>query len=132
MRYRDWTTRLHQTIQASLGRPFSWGEFDCCVFAAECSIAICGVDPLELYRGKYRTETGAKRALVKTHGSIEALWDAAFERVPAALAQRGDVALYDGPEGRGVAVLWAGEWWSTAEDGVARIDCVPLVVWRIE
>ncbi|WP_438666761.1 DUF6950 family protein, partial [Pseudomonas shirazica] len=29
MRYRDWPTRLHETIQAAFERPFLWGEFDC-------------------------------------------------------------------------------------------------------
>lgn len=132
MRYRDWTTRLHDTIKAATERPFSWGEFDCCLFAADCSKAICGVDPAEKYRGKYKTETGAKRALAKTHGSLEAAWDAYFERVNPAFMQRGDVVLYDGANGRSVAVYWAGNCWSTAEDGVGRIDCTPLVVWRVE
>ena len=132
MRYRDWTTRLHDTIKAATERPFSWGEFDCCLFAADCSKAICGVDPAEKYRGKYKTETGAKRALAKTHGSLEAAWDAYFERVNPGFIQRGDVVMYERNGDRGIAVFWADRFWSSAEDGVARIDCVPLVVWRVE
>ncbi|NIF15624.1 hypothetical protein [Pantoea sp. Cy-639] len=132
MRNRDWTTQLANTIKAATERPFSWGEFDCCLFAADCAVAVCKTDPAELYRGRYTTETGAKRLLKKVHGSLEAAWDTCFQRVNPAFIQRGDVAMYDGPNGRGVAVFWAGEFWSVAEDGVGRIACDPLVVWRVE
>lgn len=132
MRNRDWTLRLHDVIKAAYGRPFSWGEFDCCTFAADCAAAVCNIDPAADYRGKYTTEVGAKRLLKKNHGSLEAAWDASFARVAPAFVQRGDVALYDGPNGRSVAVFWANEYWSTGEDGVCRIACEPLAVWRVE
>ena len=132
MRHRDWTTRLHDVIRAALGRPFSWGEFDCCLFAADCSSAICDVDPAALYRGKYKSESGAKRLLKKNHGSLEAAWDACFSRVALPFVQRGDVVLYDAPLGRSMAVFWAGDYWSTTDDGVARVECEPLAAWRVE
>lgn len=132
MRNRDWTTRLHDTIKAAIERPFSWGEYDCCLFAADCSLAVCGKDPAAEYRGKYTTEVGAKRLLKKQHGSLEAAWDAYFIRVPPAFIQRGDVALYEGPGGQSVAVYWANDYWSVAEDGAGRIACTPLAVWRVE
>jgi len=132
MRYRDWTRHLHSTIEAAKERPFSWGEFDCCLFAADCAVAICGTDPAELYRGRYRSEVGAKRALRKLHGSLEGAWDACFKRVHPGLIQRGDVALYQAAEGKAVAVFWADAYWATAGDGVGRITCEPLVVWRVE
>lgn len=132
MRYRDWTTRLNEAIKAAQGRPFSWGEFDCCLFAADCAVAVCGVDPAERYRGKYKSEAGAKRQLKRIAGSLEGAWDSCFKRVAPAYVQRGDVVLYDAPAGRCVAVHWAGTFWSVADDGVSRIECKPLVVWRIE
>lgn len=132
MRNRDWTLRLHDVIKAAQGRPFSWGKFDCCLFAADCAVAVCGVDPAHNYRGTYTTEIGAKRALKRRHGSLEAAWDACFTRVAPAFIQRGDIALYDSPNGRAVAVFWANEYWSTTESGVDRVVCTPLAVWRIE
>jgi hypothetical protein len=132
MRHRDWTTRLNDTIKAAQERPFLWGEFDCCLFAADCSFAVCGVDPAEQYRGKYKTEAGAKRQLKKIHGSLEAAWDACFKRVALPFIQRGDVVLYDAPRGRSMAVFWAGDYWSTTDDGVSRVECVPLAAWRVE
>jgi len=132
MRYRDWTTRLNDVIKAALERPFSWGEFDCCIFAADCAVAVCGVDPAERYRGKYKTEAGAKRALKKTHGSLDAAWDACFTRVAPSFIQRGDVAVYEAPGGRSMAVYWANEFWATTELGVTRVVCEPIAVWRVE
>ncbi|RZI91204.1 MAG: hypothetical protein EOP15_01890 [Pseudomonas sp.] len=132
MRYRDWTTRLNDVIKAALERPFSWGEFDCCIFAADCAVAVCGVDPAERYRGKYKTEAGAKRALKKTHGSLDAAWDACFVRVAPSFIQRGDVAVYEAPGGRSMAVYWANEFWATTELGVTRVVCEPIAVWRVE
>ncbi|WP_443096553.1 DUF6950 family protein, partial [Pseudomonas urethralis] len=61
MRNRDWTTQLAHTIKAATDRPFEWGEFACCLFAADCAVAVCGTDPAEQYGGRYPTETGAKR-----------------------------------------------------------------------
>ncbi|XUO88412.1 hypothetical protein RVM26_04750 [Halomonas sp. KM072] len=132
MRHRDWTTRLHHEIQAASERPFSWGEFDCCTFAAACCIAICDVDPIEKYRGRYSTETGAKRVLKNTHGSLEALWDAYFERVPVAMRQRGDVVLFTSEFGRCVGVVWAGSIWAATNDGVSRVTADPEVCWRVD
>ena len=132
MRKRDWTTQLATTIKAATERPFSWGEFDCCLFAADCAVAVCGVDPAAVYRGRYTSEAGAKRLLKKVHGSLEAAWDACFARVQPGLIQRGDIALYEGPNGRGVSVFWADDFWSVAPDGVGRIECEPLAVWRVE
>ena len=132
MRYRDWATRLANAIKAASGRPFSWGENDCCVFAAACCMAVCGVDPLAAYRGRYSTEQGAKRVLRAGHGSLAALWDAHFQRIDPALIQRGDVALYESPNGRGVAVWWAGDFWAPGDTGLERTDCVPEAVWRVE
>lgn len=132
MRNRAWTTRLSEVIKAALERPFSWGEFDCCLFAADCTVAVCGTDPAEAYRGTYKTEAGAKRALKKRHGSLEAAWDACFTRVAPAYIQRGDVAMYEAPGGKSMAVFWANEFWAATDDGVARVVCDPLAVWRVE
>ncbi|MFC0710739.1 DUF6950 family protein [Azorhizophilus paspali] len=131
MRYRDWTARLGNTIKAATERPFSWGETDCCMFVADCCVAVCGTDPAANYRGTYDSEIGAKRALIK-HGCVEDAMDAHFRRIDSRLAQRGDVALYESDDGRTMAVRWANDWWATAEAGVRRVNCSPSIVWRVE
>ncbi|MDX7735884.1 DUF6950 family protein [Aeromonas caviae] len=133
MRHPDWQLRIIQCIQAASGRPFAWGENDCCLFVADVCLAACGKDPAADYRGRYRTELGAKRALAKTHGSIAAALDALFERVPVAMAQRGDALVFDGPQGQTAAVMWAGRVWAMTEQGARHIpDAVPLFAWRVE
>lgn len=132
MRHLGWAIQLATYLQAAIERPFLWGEFDCCLFAADCCVAVCGVDPAERYRGQYDSKQTATKALKRTHGSLEAAWDACFSRIDAAYMSRGDVALYDGPDGRSVGVCWAGEVWSTGEHGLVRAECVPLIVWRVE
>lgn len=133
MRHPDWQLRIIDTIKAASGRPFCWGENDCCLFVADVCLAACGKDPAADYRGRYRTELGAKRALAKTHGSIAAALDAHFERVPVAMAQRGDALVFDGPQGQTAAVMWAGRVWAMTEQGARPIsDAVPLFAWRVE
>lgn len=132
MRYDNWPLHLQQVLQAAREAAFSWGENDCCLFAADCCVAVCGIDPAEQYRGRYRTEIGAKRALKQVHGSLEAAWDACFERIPVRLAQRGDVVMFDSTFGRCIGVGWAGGVWCVTEDGVARVHAEPTLAWRIE
>ncbi|WP_339935151.1 DUF6950 family protein [Vreelandella glaciei] len=131
MRYRDWTTQLHTQIKAASERPFSWGEFDCCLFAADCCIAICGVDPAADYRGRYTTEIGAKRVLRNIHGSLEGAWDAHFKRVRINMRQRGDVVLFDSEHGRCVGVVWANAIWAVTDEGVHRVRAEPLICWSV-
>lgn len=134
MRHPDWASRLAHTIKAATERPFLWGEFDCCLFVADCCVAVCGVDPAESYRSRYRTEIGAKRALLKNHGSVEEAFDAYFERMDVAFVMRGDIVTYLDAEGlTAAAVCWAGGFWAALRDGgVGQIDCVPLVAWRVD
>nr|WP_238149160.1 hypothetical protein [Arsenophonus endosymbiont of Aleurodicus floccissimus] len=70
MRRRDWATRLPNTLRAAMSRPFSWGEHDCCLFAADCVIAVCGFDLCLEIRGRYRSKAGALRVLKNQFGDL--------------------------------------------------------------
>jgi len=133
MRHPDWQTRIIDTIKAASERPFCWGQNDCCLLVADVCLAACDKDPAAAYRGRYRTELGAKRVLAKTHGSIAGALDALFARVPVAMAQRGDALVFDGPQGQTAGVMWAGRVWAMTELGARPIpDAVPLIAWRVE
>lgn len=133
MRVPNWTARLAEVFAAAEGKPFAWGENDCCLFAADCCLAISGKDPALAFRGKYKTEAGAKRSLKRISGSLEGAFDAHFEQVSWMFAQRGDVVLYEGPTGRGIGIFWSGHIWSiTDTQGLARVECTPVTVWRVE
>lgn len=58
-RLPHWQLHLDALLCSRLNSAFEWGVFDCCLFAADCVQALCGVDPAEQYRGY----AGARQAL---------------------------------------------------------------------
>lgn len=134
-RQADWETRLAAYLEPLRLRPFEWGRHDCCTFSAGAVEAMTGVDPMPEFRGRYTTAIGSARALKRYGaGTLEATLDTKFERVPAALAQRGDVIMTEGLLGiclGGIAVVVgsAGE-----RDGLLRIprgSWVEPRAWRV-
>jgi hypothetical protein len=76
-------------VDSRQNTPHSWGDNDCAKFVAGAVKAATGKDPLKGLR--WGTQTGALRVL-KRLGGIEAALDERFERIPPALAKRGDIA----------------------------------------
>lgn len=131
MRYPDWQARLVKTLQAAHKRPFLWGEHDCALFAADCVQAMCGEDYAALYRGTYDSETGAKKALLKNHGSLEKALTACLDEVPVSLAQRGDVAIIESEGRKCAGIVWSGGVYAAGVNGLVMLKVKPLSVWRI-
>lgn len=100
MRREGWEQSLIDTIEAAKGRPFAWGEADCCLFVADAVAVMTGRDPAEKLRGRYSTEKGALRTLGGDFAqAIEKLAaEFGLEEVPVAMAQRGDVVLLENGE----------------------------------
>lgn len=97
MRREDWLARLWAEIEAASGRPFSWGDHDCCKFAARCVEAVTG-EPVDL---PYDDKTSAFRYLTE-QGSISAAVTARYgEPVKWWQVHRGDLCLVDTPDGIG-------------------------------
>lgn len=110
MRLHDWQLRLQACITASWSRPFQWGVHDCVLFAADCVLAVSGVDPAEPFRGKYDDAAGAARVL-HDHGGVEAMAAAALgEEIPPLFGQVGDVGLFHEDGRPGLAVCGGGHW----------------------
>ncbi|MEW7867465.1 DUF6950 family protein [Aeromonas diversa] len=131
-RHPDWQARLLSHIEAAMGRPFVWGQSDCCLFTADACAAVSGVDPAADYRGRYTTEIGARRVLLKQHGSIAAVLDDHFDRIPVTMAQRGDAALFDGEAGDTAGIIWAGTLWAMTPQGARPLPgIIPRIVWRV-
>lgn len=100
MRYADWPERLNRIVEGNLNRPFEWGNWDCCLFAAECVEAMTGDDPMGEFRGRYSSAEGA-RALLRAHPS-KSLFNLMRRKFgnPSNFARRGDIVYTiteDGP-----------------------------------
>lgn len=131
MKYPDWQKRLINELQAAKKRPFLWGEHDCALFAADCVKSMCGEDYAALYRGTYNSETGAKKALLKNHGSLEKALSDYLDEIPVKLAQRGDVAIIENNGRRCAGIIWSGGVCAAGVNGLVLIKTKPLSVWRI-
>jgi hypothetical protein len=109
-RREDWPRRLVEFLEAAHGRPFSWGTFDCCLFACDAVEAMTGVDPARPFRGRYRTRRGAYAALKRFTGSRHCrgglketaeriAGELGMPEVRPLMAQRGDVVLIESAPG---------------------------------
>lgn len=134
MRLPDWSTRLQAAVAERLQRPFAWGAMDCALFAADCVAACTGADPAADFRGRYRSEFGARRLIARAvgGGGLGALAAARLgSEIPPGLALRGDVGLSDQGEGMPLLVVCNGpQWLGPGPSGVV-IAPAPLRAWRV-
>ncbi|KAB2728266.1 hypothetical protein F9K83_02055 [Brucella anthropi] len=88
------------TTEAHLNTPLVWGRSDCILTVADAVKAVLGDDPAKDIRGKYKSKAGAYR-LVRQRGfkSVADVLGSLFEEIPVALAQRGDLGVYENTAG---------------------------------
>ncbi|WGL93747.1 DUF6950 family protein [Arsenophonus nasoniae] len=132
MRHKDWVIRLPKTLRAAMGRPFSWGEHDCCLFVADCVIAVCDFDPCATIRGRYNSKIGALRVLKSEFGTLEDALNRFFTVAQNARHRRGDIVMFDGDDGLTLGVLWANKIWAVTDDGVRPVNKTQIMSWRVE
>lgn len=133
MKRHNWSTDFIALVNERSNTPFAWGKNDCALFAADAVLGICGTDFAEEFRGKYKTETGAKKALAKQGGIVEIL-NSKLEAIPVDFAQRGDLVLFDGDLGSTLGVYWHGGVFAAGPDGVVLIDAIHHKItnaWRV-
>jgi len=124
-RFEDWPARLVGVIDAAAGKPFAWGQHDCCLFACDCIEAMTGVDPAAPFRGQYQSRVGAYRALKEYAGTLEDVAHAiAAEKGMRPIRQgeagRGDLALLESQLGDVLGVHCGGVIYAAAPNGLAR------------
>jgi hypothetical protein len=117
-RRADWPERLAEVVKVATGRPFSWGENDCALFAADCAMAMTGVDPLAHVRGEYSSELGAARVLRRLGcDDVAQLADQVIgARIDVGFAQRGDWLMIEEERVAGNAL-------TTADAGRRKTVC---------
>lgn len=97
--------------------PFAWGSHDCLLLAADWCREHTGLDPAERYRGRYRTELGARRLLARAGGLLPLVeTEMAHHGLAAAEAPRaGDVGVVMAVTRRGlepVGAIFDGRLWT--------------------
>ncbi|WP_172332605.1 hypothetical protein [Mangrovicoccus sp. HB161399] len=108
-RDRFWPRLLADELAAWEGRPFSWGTADCFQLARSTARAM-GLRPAALEGlPDYSDEAGAVAVMqhlgaVTFAGAVDAVWD----RIPIALAQRGDWIMADAAGTTGCLGIVAG------------------------
>lgn len=132
-----WQTRLLTTVKELSWTPFSWGENDCCTFAAKCVDAQYNTNIYDQISGKYSTELGSKRFSIEKVGTsyLPTLLDAYLsERVDKNYAQRGDVVTFEGALGLTAGILWTGYVWAMGPNGVETFPLNKIKItdiWRV-
>ena len=74
-----------------------------------------------MYRGKYSSELGAKKALVK-YGTIESTLDEHFNQSEVNMCNRGDIVLYESELGLTLGVKWANGVATSGYDGLLIVS----------
>lgn len=121
----DWQTGVAEYIEANRGRPFQWGEHDCCTFVAGAAQIMLGHDEMESLRGTYDSAASAARLL--HGGGLGRAMDTRFESCAPAMAQRYDIVMFDGSLGLVIgdyAIFLGGP-----EDGETDYVKVPRAEW---
>jgi hypothetical protein len=128
-------TLLEQFIQQYRNKPFSWGQLDCCLFAANWIAMNSDDDMAASFRGRYKTALGAKRLLAKNgFKNVNAVAQAYLgESIAPLLLLRGDIALVSPPRSEPALGIVAGHGvWVMTYEGVMLVP-MRLVTngWRL-
>jgi hypothetical protein len=111
-------------IYAKHATPFTWGEHDCCAFAAGVVLELTGVDHFKPFAGTYSTARQASKVL-KKHGGVSGIATYALGKKIAPLtAGRGDIVLVNTPEHGDTLAVCIGE--KCAAPGVDTLQYLPM------
>lgn len=128
MRLSDWRQRLISYLHAARKKPFVYGQHDCTLFAADAVQAMTGADHGAKYRGKYKTLSGGLRLLKKSGFEDNIAFVASIlTECPAIMAQPGDVAVIDAPDGPALGIVQGESVYAVSQSGLAL---VPLTAAR--
>ena len=133
-----WQEPFYAFIEEAHRREFSYGVFDCCLFAADAVRVITGVDYAAELRG-YTSKFEAYR-IVAEYGSLEAMITALLGREPVHVSRAmvGDVLLGPGPlvegeSGETCGVCTSTKWLAPQGKGLRAVDrSLARLAWRIE
>lgn len=128
----DWQIRYEAFLLERTNVPFVWGANDCATFAADCVMAITGIDPAPKGLRKHTTALQASRVL-KRHGGLSGIATAALgEPVPVSQAQVGDVLLVPMQGREALAICNGATAFGPSAYGLTSVDVgTALKCWRV-
>lgn len=130
MRRNDWIPKLLEVFEYYKNRPFKYGETDCCLFTADCCKAICGIDFMEKYRGKYKSKKGAT-TIIKSIDFIGEI-DSYFMQKSLSHLQRGDLVAYNNTLSKDTTLaIYFNGYWAVTLNGLQRINIQPTHIWEV-
>ena len=130
-RIHEWQIALEALLKTRWSAPFTWGQQDCCLFAADCVLAVTGSDPAEDVRGAYSTEAGAARLLRQHGGAAKLAEERLGEEIAPLFMQVGDVALVHVAERDMLAVCFGPHLLAPGPDGLVYVPLDhALRAWR--
>ena len=91
-----WDRRLEAVASAQVTVLPEWGVSDCLLSAGEAMEAVVGIDPLKKFRGKYKTEAGAAKHMLRNGcKNVKDVFEIylGLEPVNRFSARRGDVGV---------------------------------------
>jgi hypothetical protein len=142
-RVQHWATRsFHQFLMARAKTPFSWGNNDCALWAADGILAQTGTDIASDFRGKYSDEAGALATIKAITGGTTVADAAAYcaakhgmAELPHPLqAQRGDLVTVEdtGNEVAGLVHLNGRDIVVVGQTGLHRVSIMKILrAWRL-
>ncbi len=111
-RHQNWPLKLRLYLESHASTQFAWGTADCCTFVCDWISLASGLDVYGDFRGKYNTKLGAYKAIKSVTGGSDEEAAALYvtnkfgmKTVPVLFAQRGDVVLFDAPEGKRLGIV---------------------------
>jgi hypothetical protein len=130
-RCATWEIDLSDYLASHANAVHIYGVLDCALFASGAVLVMTGYDPALEFRGKYKTELGAAKALRTIgNGDLESTFDAKLEATPAGFARRGDLVF----DGGNVGVCYGafGFFLGDGNDGLVKIPRSEFVkAWRV-
>ncbi len=132
-RVEHWPQILSDFIE-SADRPFCWGSWDCGLLAADCVLAMTGVDIAAEFRGRYTTARGARRVMRGDMAEMMARVSKTYgmPEINPAMAQRGDMVMVDTPLGDALGICVGARVACTGPDGLVYVpSSTARCAWKV-
>jgi hypothetical protein len=137
VRLRDWQLLYEAFITQRFATPFAWGTQDCCTFAADCVLAITGVDVAHPDLRLHRTQAQAAATLARMGGVKRIATAALGPHRGAQFASVGDVVMVTMPDPSGtpqkaLAVCNGANAWVPSSLGLVPVSLRDAIwCWRV-